>query len=152
MWGFIQDPILPLMGTFAVGAFGWWVAHWIAGPIVAFERTRRDVREALYLYWHAAKDWHPDKVDQAEDELRRTAARIEAASVTSSGLVRWYFKWRRWDLAEARSALHGLSNVMGTSRDERTVLRHRIEVALRFLLSDSPDRIERIKARIDLAS
>jgi hypothetical protein len=152
MWGFVWDKALQLVLGLVGGAVAWFVTNRIAGPVVEFEKTRRDVREALYLYSHAAKDWHPDKIDQAEESLRRLAARIEVSSVTSPRWVRWYFKRREWDLAEARSALHGLSNVMGTSRDERTVLRHRIEVALKFPLRDDAKRIERIKARIDRAS
>jgi hypothetical protein len=152
MWGFVWDKALQLVLGLVGGAVAWFVTYRIAAPVVEFEKTRRDVREALYLYSHAAKDWRENKIDEAEDNLRRLAARIEASLVTSPKWVRWYFKRQGWDLAEARSALHGLSNVMGTSRDERTVLRHRIEIALRFPLSDDPGRIDRLKARIDRAS
>ena len=150
MWCFIIDPILPLLCTFLVGALGWWVTNWIAAPITDFENTRRQTREELHFHRHLSDQWRNEQIDEAATVLQRMSARIDGASVTSSGLVRWYFRKRGWDLAKAQSALLGLSNVLGTSADERTILRYEIEVAMGFLpLSDDSGRIERIKARID---
>jgi hypothetical protein len=147
---FIIDPVLPLIGTFLVGALGWWVTHWIARPILELEKTRQQTYELLRFYRHLSKDWNAVKIGEAEDKLRSMAARTDAASVTASKLVRWYCRYfRGWDLAKAQSALHGLSNVCGTTRDEWIILLHDVEVALRFPLSDTPERIGRIVNRVD---
>lgn len=66
-----------------------------------------------------------------------------------AGVVRWYSRLRGWDLAAARSAFQAFANVVGTTRDERTILSHEIEAALGFPLSDSPERIERLRKRLD---
>jgi hypothetical protein len=147
MWSFIRDVALPLAGTFLVGAVGWWITHWIAAPVVALEKIRREAREELYFYRNVSKDWKPEKIDAASDALRRTAARIEAMSM--AGVVRWYSRLRGWDLGAARSAFQGLANVLGTNRDEKTIVCHEIEVALGFPRSDTAERIERLKKRVD---
>ena len=66
-----------------------------------------------------------------------------------AGVVQWYSRLRRWNLAAARSAFQGLANVLTTTRDERTIICHEIEVALGFRLSESPERIERLRKRED---
>ena len=147
MWIFIINTVLPLAGTFLLGVAGWWITHWIAAPIVTLEKIRREAREELYFYRNVSKDWKPEKIDAASDALRRTAARIEAISMTE--VARSYSRLRRWDLAAARSAFQGFANVSGTTRDERTIICHEIEVALGFPTADSTERIERLKKRVD---
>ncbi len=143
---FIVDTALPLFGTISVGALGWCFTHWIAFPIAELKKTRRLTYEELLFYRNLSKDWKPDKISEGKDSLRRLAARIDATSATSSRPVRWYYRhFRGWDLANAQSALRGLSNVQGTTRDQRTILRHDVENALKFPLSDDPERIELIK-------
>lgn len=150
MWHFMVDPVLPLLGTFGVGVLGWFAAHWVANPIVEFERTRRDTLEELLFNRHLSEKWHPDKITQAEESLRRLSARVSAIWATSPGIVRWYFQVARgWNLAAAQSGLHGLANVKGTQADERKAILHDIEIAMGFPLTDSPDRIERIRQRED---
>ena len=147
MWGFIVDTVLPVAGAFAVGAIGWWVTHWIANPITEFERTRKAVREEMYYTRHVQKDWRNDRIEQAEDVIRRLAARIEAASASASKPVRWYFRCRRYDLPTAYSGLTGLSNAFRATTEERAISRYEVESALRLPTEDGPERIERLRAR-----
>ena len=148
MWDFIYKQVLPWMGVFLVGFISWWVTNWIAHPIVDFERTRRLTREELNFWKHLNKDWKQDKIDQGEDSLRRLSARIEAADATA-GLTGWYFKCRGYNLEKACSALSGLANVKGRSRDDRTVLKNEVELALKLPTSEPQDRINRINERIE---
>jgi len=149
MWGFIVDTVLPLLATVAVGAFGWWLTHWIANPIVEFERTRKAVREEMYFTRHVQKDWHSHKIEQAEDMIRRLAARIEATSVAVSKPVCWYFQCRHYNLSKAYRGLNGLANAFRTTTEEKAISRHDVEIALRLPTSESPERIEKLQERID---
>lgn len=147
MWDSIVTTVLPLLGTLVVGALGWWITYWIANPIIEFERTRKAVREEMYYTRNVQGDWRNDRIEQAEDVIRRQAARIEATSAAASKPVRWYFQFRRYDLTGARMGLNGLANAFRATTEERAILRHEVETALRLPTEDTPERIERLRAR-----
>ncbi len=44
MWSILVNNALRFVFTLLVRAVGWWITHWIAGPIRKFEEIRWDAR------------------------------------------------------------------------------------------------------------
>jgi len=149
MWTWLFNTVLPLLGTFAVGAFGWWVTHFIASPILRFYRLREEARESIFFTANVSTrlESDPKPYDDAVSELRRVAARLEALARTSSWLTRRFFVSFRYDPYKAALAITGLSNMLWTKDGTKTLMRHQAEVALRLPLEDTPERIARIRKR-----
>jgi hypothetical protein len=148
MGNFIYQQGLPLLGVFLVGAFGWWVANWIARPITDFEELRRLTREELNVWKHLARDSIQRDKDQGADALRRLSAQVEAVAA-SAALPSLYFKYYGYDLAKAHKNLSGLANVEAMTGDERKIRTNEVELALKLPVSETPDRIKLINARIE---
>lgn len=151
MNGYIIEAVLPSISTFFIGALGgaafWWITHWIGDPILELEKGRRDTYALWHCYQHAAKDWHEDKIAEIVDKLHTMAALLDAIRATSS-VSRWYCEHvRGWNLSEAQAKLRSLTNAK--MREERLILWHELQQALRLPLSDTTERIERIRNRID---
>src|SRR5580704_3049878 len=48
-WKLIWTTLLPLIGTFAIGAWGWFAANYIGELLILFSRLRREVHETIFL-------------------------------------------------------------------------------------------------------
>jgi hypothetical protein len=145
MWEFILNTVLPLIGTFAVGALGWFIANFVADPILRLSQLRRDVRESIFFTANIGQGTKPEFYTPATTELRRLAARLDALSRDSSRLVRWWWKRRGYDLALAVSGLTGLSNSLSAVKGEKAICRHDIEKGLRFPLEYTDEEIKGIR-------
>jgi hypothetical protein len=143
---FLFKTALPLIGTFAVGAVGWVVAHFLGDPILRLSQLRRDVREAIFFTANIGEGTEQKIRDLANTELRRLAARLNALSKDAWYPNRWWWKRRGYDLGLAVSGLTGLSNSLTTALGEKAVCRHDIEKGLGFPFEHTDKEIADIQA------
>ena len=133
MWAFIADTILPLIGTFLVGAAGWFITHFLAGPILRFYRLRDRIWEELVFTANVRNSTHDEsRYNKAADDLRRLAAELDAIRLSAPWPVRTFLSYRKYDLGGAFQGLIGFANTLADRKGERAANRFDIEKALKF--------------------
>lgn len=144
---------LKLLSAAAVSAvFGvvaWIAANFVAEPLLHFYRQRRAIRESVFFTRNVSKDWERQLIIDAQEELRRHAATMEALSSTAPRFVKRYLAGRGFDPMAASAALTGLSNSFGSPHGERAIIIDAIERALRLPRSYTDDQIKSTRERLD---
>ena len=129
MLKFILNDVLPLVGIFAVGVFGWFVTKFVANPYFEFRKLRAATHEVLFFTANAGnREVDPDAHDGAVAELRRTAAQLSALSISIGPIVRWWIS-RRHNLKDAVDALTGFSNSLQDRKGGKAAFRYDVEIA-----------------------
>lgn len=136
MNNFIAGTVVPLIGTFAVGAMGWVLTHFCLKPILKFHRMRERAHETIEFTANVFdRPTDPERYDRACDEIRRLAAQLRALHLSTNWAVQIYFQIHGYELEEAGSAMIGLSNTLSDKTGERAGHRWDAEKALRLPLS-----------------
>ena len=124
--------VLPVVGTFAVGAFGWLITHFLADPLLQFGRLRRDIYENLVFTANVSAIVRDDILQDAMSKLRRDGAKLTALWHSTFPVIRWWWGYRGYKIEDASRALIGLSNSLTTENGQRAVFRNRIDRALKL--------------------
>ena len=135
------------IAVFALGGFGWLVAHFVGQPFRQFYNLRGEVihRSVLYDNVSALQKEFPDgsveRVDQSDDEIKRLretqdvfrdlAARMRAFALNEQFSV-WLVKKFGYDPMEASAALLRVSNTLHTYGNTRADAKKALEQALDF--------------------
>jgi hypothetical protein len=131
MAGFLLHTVLPLLVTFAVGAVGWFVTHWIANPILAINKLRASIIEEVTMSANVGPGSEVEELKAAQASLRRLAAQAAALAQSSGSVVRYYTRINRLDLGSASEGLIGLSNSLLDRSGSKAIHHDRLEKALR---------------------
>ncbi len=151
MLSFFVHQVLPLLGTLALGAIGWWVTHWVANPIIEFHNLRRSIREELFFTEKVGDISEIDELRETQAVLRRLAARMDAATVAISGPFRRYLKLRKFDLENAKEGLTGLSNTLRDQTGSKALFRHKVETALRLPTAMTDDQAKAVALQLGIS-
>jgi hypothetical protein len=109
-----------LLGAFISGAAGWWLAHYVGGPILTLRQLRQAIHEELFftsdIGWIHADGTiaaaEKERHDLAVLELRRLAAKVSALNAIWPRHLNSYLRYRRIDLDKTIKGLTGLSNAL----------------------------------------
>ena len=136
MLNFFTTVILPLAGTFLIGALGWVLTHFALNPILKFYRLRELAHELIEFNDNISnKTADETRYDDAVLEVRRIGTQLRALHLTSNIAMRWYFRCLNYNPQVAGSALIGLSNSLNDTFGEKAGHRWDIETALKLPLT-----------------
>ena len=136
MLNFFSTVILPLAGTFLVGALGWVLTHFALNPILRFYRLRELAHEIIEFHDNVSNKTDDEtRYDGAVSEIRRIATQLRALHLTSNIAVLWYFRCLKYNPQIAGSALIGLSNSLNDTFGEKAGHRWDIQTALKLPLT-----------------
>ncbi len=124
--------VLPVIGTFALGAFGWFATHFVAEPLLHFTRLRREIYEDLVFTANVGAIVKDDLIDDAMSKLRRDGAKLTALWHSTLPAVRRWWTSRGYNIEAAGGGLIGLSNSLTTENGQRAVFRNRVDKALKL--------------------
>jgi hypothetical protein len=92
-------------------------------------------------------------IENAESELRRHAAALQALWATASLPVKRWLLWRGYNVESAAANLTGFSNSLRLKEGEKAIHRNHIEKGLRFARSYTDEEMrDIIKARRERGS
>jgi hypothetical protein len=148
MTNFFIDTLLPLAGTFAVGAAGWFIVNFFAEPLLDLSRLRREIHAAIFFTANVGEGSPSAEIATAQTDMRRLAAQLDAVDNVALRPIKWVFKVLGRDLSRARGGLVGLSNSLTTTRGEKAICRHDVETGLRFNVEHSDATIAKIRTRL----
>jgi hypothetical protein len=133
MWSTIGTAFLGFVGGIAGGFLTWIVTNFLGTPVVDFRTLSEQVQEELIHTGNVGPlTAHRSEYDKAQEPLRRLGARMQSAKDTAEWPLRWYVRFRGYDLQKASSNLIGLSNALAQTDNSRVVHRDRIQVALKL--------------------
>jgi hypothetical protein len=149
MGQFILGTVLPVVGTIALGAIGWFLSQFLARPLVRFFDLRQQAHEQLFFTANVYSGTEEaSRFERACEDLRRTAAQLSACESCMLSPLRRLIYSLGYDIGRTIRGLTGLSNVL-ERHDEKAIFRHEVELGLKLPPHDPPERIAQIIDRID---
>ena len=142
MRSFFLDIVLPLLGTFCLGVFGWLVTHFVGRQILELYNLRRRIHETLLLCGGIGKkDIGTERYYEMKDEVDICSVKLMALSTSASRITRLYFRLLRYNLSKANMGLILLSMNVGDF-EFTMVSKHDVEKGLRLPLSQPDEFVD----------
>lgn len=138
---------LPLI----VGIAGWFVAHFVAKPLLELQRLRQEVSENLTRYANVEplSDLLTERprYDEAIAAFRTLGSKVYALQNSSVPPASWLLSL--FDLNLAASGLLGLSNEFGQPLDgQRAIRKHQVQKGLRLPRRLTDQQAETVKKKL----
>jgi hypothetical protein len=150
MWSEIGAVLGTAVLGFAGGVASWFATSFLGKSFLDFLALRGKVHEEMIFTGNIGPMVAHDKerCDEAADSLRRLGARrMRKLNVSAMWPLRWFFSFRKYDLATAGDNLIGLSNALTTNYDDRVPHITRIEIALKLTRTYTDDDVRNARER-----
>jgi hypothetical protein len=138
------NTILAAAISAVVGVCAWIGTNFLVDPLLEFGRRRRAIHESLFFTANVANFSKAEAIENAEVELRRHAAALDALWATASFPVKKWLLWRGYDVKNAAANLTGFSNSLRLEDGEKAIHRNLIEKGLRYARSYTDEEMQGI--------
>jgi hypothetical protein len=126
--------------SFALGAFGWLVFHFIGQPVRHFFDIRREIKRLMVIYWDFPIPLHTVEDLSESEEQQRREARLKFSELgaqliafdKSEAPAAWLVRRMGFDPMQAGRVLHEISVEFGTITEDRYRSFPRVDVPLKF--------------------
>jgi hypothetical protein len=82
--------------------------------------------------------------ERSAESLRRLGAKVQAANITATPLLRWWLRRCGYDLVKTGRGLIGLSNSLALTDDSRTLHISSIQTGLKLPRDYNDDHLRRV--------
>jgi hypothetical protein len=134
------------IGSFLLGAFGWFLGSFFGKPYLDFLQLKSRVHEEI-VYAGNISEKAP-QYHQEVETLRRLGAQVHAIDGTAPKPLRLFLNCRGYDLDNAGLGLIGLSNSLEASKDERALEIALIQRGLKLPADHADEQLQQIEKRI----